>query len=196
MNTQTQEAAKAIFVPMDVNLELPLKTGWYFCIDPNSSYTQPETIAKFNSYNKKWSLESGDGIDPTHWLKRQATQPVPVERTAEEVEALAILAVVMDRTYGCRDDAVISDVRTKLKKAIDLLNAAASTVPKTAGVWVKASERLPNNGGYYFVKAGPDKALWSRKRLSAIAERLNREKAECFIEWLDESSPTSGEGNK
>lgn len=33
--------------------------------------------------------------------------------------------------------------------------------------WVKASERLPEKGGYYFVQIGPlkDKVLWPRQRL-------------------------------
>jgi len=31
--------------------------------------------------------------------------------------------------------------------------------------WVKAVDEVPKRGGQYHVKAGPDKALWSRKRI-------------------------------
>jgi len=101
-------------------------------------------------------------------------------------EALDFLNTVMDRTYTCREDAVISDVRKRVSSAINLLKNRQATQPmaadaeavlkkhlecnpskiiqhsylpavieamkeyasqpKGAGVWVKASERLPEKG--------------------------------------------------
>ena len=54
--------------------------------------------------------------------------------------------------------------------------------------WVKASERLPEIGGYYFVKCGIDKVLWTRSRLVARTNMLIKEAMEVQLEWLDEST--------
>lgn len=52
--------------------------------------------------------------------------------------------------------------------------------------WIKASEKLPDNSGYYFVKVGPlkDKTCWGRNK---ILERTKEGGVE--IEWLDEIDP-------
>src|ERR1044071_9874937 len=59
-----------------------------------------------------------------------------------------------------------------------------ATVSHQCEVWVKASERLPKLGGWYFVRAGKlkDKYLWPRMAL------LERHKEGVIFEWLDESA--------
>jgi hypothetical protein len=78
-----------------------------------------------------------------------------------------------------------------IERCCDVAELYARSTPPTpqgSAVWVKASDRLPEKGGWYFVKAGPDKATWPRKKLVARTELLKNENAENHIEWLDESN--------
>jgi len=48
----------------------------------------------------------------------------------------------------------------KVKQALEGMDAK---YPR----WIKAVDEVPKRGGQYHVKAGSDKALWSRKRIIA-----------------------------
>jgi hypothetical protein len=82
-----------------------------------------------------------------------------------------------------------------LHKCQELASQSLPQQPVSAGTFVNAKDRLPEKSGYYYVKIGIDKILWTRSRLIARVNALKRENIECEIFWLDESAtpqPTGG----
>jgi len=67
-----------------------------------------------------------------------------------------------------------------------VINSNSKQVKQPVMQWVKASERLPLNSGYYYVKVGIDKILWSRTRLITSYNILKNQGEDVNIEWLEE----------
>lgn len=113
-------------------------------------------------------------------------------------EAAKELKIILDRTDACKQDIIISDIRKRVRKSLNIIQEWQKQQPLGLR-WVKADERLPElkkvvvvKCNHYYNELYWNNDKWFKKGTNHIAldNHYNSE-----IEWLDESLPAPVEGD-